>query len=119
MRRLVVTVGERAFSTTLEQGEAVDALVEMLGEGPLTLELSDYGGFEKVGALGVELPTDDERTTTQAGDIVLYQGKQIVVFYGSNTWSYTRLAHVDDLDGWQEALGSGDVTLTLSLEVGA
>ena len=81
---------------------------------PLTLNLRDYGGFEKVGSLGASLPADNRQTTTSAGDIVLYQGDQIVMFYGSNSWSYTRLARVDDLENWEEALGSGDVTVTLS-----
>ncbi len=78
--------------------------------------MSDYSGFEKVGALGTSLPSENSQTTTQAGDIVLYQGNQIVMFYGSNSWSYTRLGHIEDPTGWEEALGSGDVTVTFSLE---
>ena len=111
-----VNVNGSDFTATLEQNTAVDSLVEMLRDGPLTLELSDYAGFEKVGPLGTSLPTSNQQTTTQAGDIVLYQGDQIVMFYGSNSWSYTRLGHIDDLTGWEEALGSGDVTVTFSLE---
>ena len=83
---------------------------------PVTLSMSDYSGFEKVGSLGASLPANNAQTTTQAGDIVLYNGNQIVIFYGSNSWSYTRLAHVDDLTGWVEALGSGDVTVTFSAQ---
>ncbi len=78
--------------------------------------MSDYAGFEKVGPLGMELPADDTQTTTQAGDIVLYQGNQIDDFYGSNTWSYTRIGRIDDLNGWSEALGNGNVDVTFSLE---
>lgn len=111
-----VNVNGSDFTATLEQNTAVDSLVEMLRDGPLTLELSDYSGFEKVGPLETSLPTSNQQTTTQAGDIVLYQGNQIVMFYGSNSWSYTRLGHIDDLTGWEEALGSGDVTVTFSLE---
>lgn len=111
-----VNVNGSDFTATLEQNTAVDSLVEMLRDGPLTLELSDYAGFEKVGPLGTSLPTSNQQTTTQAGDIVLYQGDQIVMFYGSNSWSYTRLGHIDDLTVWEEALGSGDVTVTFSLE---
>lgn len=114
--RMNVNVNGSDFTATLEQNTAVDSLVEMLRDGPLTLELSDYAGFEKVGPLGTSLPTSNQQTTTQAGDIVLYQGNQIVMFYGSNSWSYTRLGHIDDLTGWEEALGSGDVTVTFSLE---
>ena len=111
-----VQVGGSNFTATLEENEAVDALVEMMEQGPVTIQMSDYSGFEKVGPLGTSLPTSNQQTTTQAGDIVLYQGNQIVMFYGSNSWSYTRLGHIDDLTGWEEAVGSGDVTVTFSLE---
>lgn len=111
-----VQVGGSTFTATLEENEAVDALVDMMEQGPVTIQMSDYSGFEKVGPLGTSLPTSNQQTTTQAGDIVLYQGNQIVMFYGSNSWSYTRLGHIDDLTGWEEALGSGDVTVTFSLE---
>ena len=94
----------------------MDALVEMLEQDPLTIQMRDYSGFEKVGPLGTDLPASNRHITVQSGDIVLYQGDQIVMFYGSNSWSYTRLGHIDDLTGWEEALGSGDVTVTFSLE---
>lgn len=111
-----VQVGDMVFSATLEENEAVSALVEMMRESPVVIQMSDYSGFEKVGPLGTELPANNSQTTTQAGDIVLYNGNQIVIFYGSNSWSYTRLGHIDNLTGWEDALGSGDVTVTLSLE---
>ena len=111
-----VQVGDVVFSATLEENEAVSALVKMMRESPVVIQMSDYSGFEKVGPLGTSLPANNSQTTTQAGDIVLYNGNQIVIFYGSNSWSYTRLGHIDDLTGWEEALGSGDVTVTFSLE---
>lgn len=114
--KMNVSVNGQDFTATLEQNSAVDALVRMMESGPVTLQLSDYSGFEKVGPLGQSLPASNSRTTTHAGDIVLYQGDQIVMFYGSNSWSYTRLGHIDDLTGWEEALGIGDVTVTLSLK---
>ena len=113
--KMTVQVGESTFTATLEDNAAVDALVEMMEHGPVTIQMSDYAGFEKVGALGTSLPTSNSQTTTQAGDIVLYQGNQIVMFYGSNSWSYTRLGTIDDLTSWTEALGSGDVSVTFSL----
>ena len=114
---MMVQVGGSTFTATLEENTAVDALVEMMEQEPVTIQMSDYSGFEKVGPLGTSLPASNQQTTTQAGDIVLYQGNQIVMFYGSNSWSYTRLGHIDDLTGWGEALGSGgDVTVTFSLE---
>ena len=111
-----VQVGDTIFSATLEENAAVSALVEMMRESPVVLQMSDYSGFEKVGPLGTSLPVDNSQTTTHAGDIVLYNGNQIVIFYGSNSWSYTRLGHIDDLTGWEEALGNGDVTVTFYLE---
>ena len=111
-----VQVGGSEFTATLEENAAADALVEMMEQGPVTIQMSDYSGFEKVGALGRSLTTSNSQTTTHAGDIVLYNGNQIVIFYGSNSWSYTRLGHIDDLTGWEDALGSGDVTVTFSLE---
>ena len=114
--KMKIEVNGSTFTATLADNAAADALVDWVEEGPVTLELSDYAGFEKVGPLGRSLPASDSQTTTHAGDIVLYQGDQIVLFYGSNSWSYTRLGRIDDLTGWEDALGGGDVTVTLSLE---
>ena len=77
-----------------------------------------YGGFEQVGPLGQKIPGEDEQTVTDSGDIVLRSGNQIVVFYGSNAWAYTRLGHITDKSAadLEELLGNGDVTLTLSIE---
>lgn len=114
--KCLVDVNGTSFTATLEENEATEALIGMMEQEPVTIRMSDYAGFEKVGPLGTSLPTSNQQTTTQAGDIVLYQGNQIVIFYGSNSWSYTRLGRIDDLTGWEEALGSGDVTVTFSLE---
>lgn len=115
-RKMIVEVGGKHFTATLEDNKAAETLAEMMQEDPVTIQMSDYGGFEKVGDLGTELPTSNRQTTTQAGDIVLYQGNQIVIFYGSNSWSYTRLGRIDDLTGWETALGDGDATVTFALE---
>ena len=115
-RKMIVEVGGKHFTATLEDNKAAETLAEMMQEDPVTIQMSDHGGFEKVGDLGTDLPTSNRQTTTQAGDIVLYQGNQIVIFYGSNSWSYTRLGRIDDLTGWETALGDGDVTVTFVLE---
>lgn len=115
-RKMIVEVGGKHFTATLEDNKAADTLVEMMQEDPVTIQMSDYAGFEKVGDLGTDLPISNRQTTTQAGDIVLYQGNQIVIFYGSNSWSYTRLGRIDDLTGWETALGDGDATVTFALE---
>ena len=77
--------------------------------------MSMYGGFEQVGSIGSKLPRNDKQTTTAAGDIVLYSGNQMVIFYGSNSWAYTRLGHITDKDAEEmaELLGSGNVTITI------
>ena len=77
-----------------------------------------YGGFEQVGPIGTNLPRNDVQTTTEAGDIALYSGNQIVVFYGSNSWAYTRLGHLTDKTAYElaEILGNGNVTVTISIE---
>lgn len=110
-----LTVEGVTFPATFADNQGAEALADLLTDAPLTLSLEDYGGFEKVGSLGQSLPTSNTHISTQSGDIMLYQGNQIVLFYGSNAWSYTRLGQVTDLTGWQEALGHGDVTVTLSL----
>ena len=112
--KMKVQIGSHTFMATLENNAATAALWEMLRQAPVVLQMRDYSGFEKVGSLGRDLPTSDSLTTTYAGDIVLYNGNQIVLFYGSNTWSYTRLGKIDDLSGWNDALGGGDVTVTFS-----
>lgn len=101
-----------------EDNASVDALKELAASAPLVIRMSMYGGFEQVGPIGSRLPRDDVDTRTQAGDIVLYSGNQIVVFYGTNSWAYTRLGHITDRDaaGMAELLSHGDVTLTLQIE---
>ena len=113
--KMNVQIGNYTFTATLEQNQAVKELVEMMKEGPVTIEMSDYSGFEKVGALGKGLTTDNHQTTTTEGDIVLYSGNQIVIFYGSNSWSYTRIGKIDDLTDWKKALGNGDVTAVFTV----
>ena len=114
--KMIVNVNGTEFKATLENNSAAEALADIIENNPLDLVLRDYGGFEKVGALGFRLPSSDRRITTLSGDIVLYQGNQIVMFYGTNSWSYTKLGRIDDLKGWQEALGHGDASVILSLD---
>ena len=104
-----IAIGGTHFSATLEDNAAAKEFYELVKNEGVTIDMSDYSGFEKVGSLGQTLSADDKQTTTKAGDIVLYQSNQIVLFYGSNTWSYTRLGKVDDISGLEKALGSGDV----------
>ncbi len=98
--------------------ESVKALKNLCKEEPLVIRMSMYGGFEQVGSIGTSIPSNDVQTTTQAGDIVLYSGSNIVVFYGSNSWAYTRLGRITDLTdaGLTDLLSGGDVTITISTE---
>ena len=115
-KTLTLVIGDTEVSVVWEENASVEALAEMVKTEPLTVQLSMYGGFEQVGPLGTSLPRDDVQTTTQAGDIVLYSGNQIVVFYGSNSWAYTRLGRITDktADEMKALLGNGDVTITLA-----
>ena len=114
---LCMTIGTTAVAADWEDNASVRALRELCRESPLTISMSMYGGFEQVGSIGVSLPRDDTQTTTSAGDIVLYSGSQLVLFYGSNAWAYTRLGHISDRSAEEltTLLGQGDVTVTLSL----
>lgn len=114
--KMNVQVGNATFTAALEKNVAVDAFVGMMKQAPVVIQMRDYAGFEKVGSLGRNLPSDDRQITTHEGDIVLYSGSQIVLFYGSNAWSYTRLGKIEDLTGWKDALGSGEITVTFSME---
>ena len=113
--KMNVQVGTYTFTAALEDNDAVRELKEMMQAGPVIINMSDYSGFEKVGPLGRSLTTSNSQTTTAAGDIVLYNGNNIVMFYGSNSWSYTRIGKIDDLTDWAAALGSGDITVTFTL----
>jgi hypothetical protein len=115
-KTLHLSIGDTEVSVAWEDNESVAALIGLAGNGPLEIRMSMYGGFEQVGPLGAALPRNDVRTTTQAGDIVLYSGDQIVLFYGSNTWAYTRLGRITDRTEaeLEELLGGGNVTLTIT-----
>lgn len=104
------------FTAVLANNSSAEALWELLGEGPLTVEAEDYGGFEKVGDLQRELPKNDAQITTEPGDLILYRGSAFVLYYGVNSWSFTRLGKLQNVTeaALKEALGAGSVTITLS-----
>ena len=113
--KMTVQIGTATFTATLEDNIAAREFIEMMKEAPVSIEMSDYSGFEKVGSLGRSLTADNHQTTTNAGDIVLYNGSNIVMFYGSNSWSYTRIGHIDNLTGWEDALGNGIITAVFTV----
>lgn len=112
---LKITVGDEELLATFESNSSAEEFRKLLEEGPITIEMEDYGGFEKVGPLGTSLSRNDTQITTQPGDVILYQGNQITIYYGTNSWSFTRLAKIDDPSDLQEKLGEGTVSVTFSL----
>ena len=114
---LRIFIRDKSFTADFEENSSADALKELLEEGPLTIKMSDYGNFEKVGSIGTTLPRNDEQTTTVAGDIILYQGDSLVIYYDTNSWNFTRIGKINNAtqEELKEALGDGDVTVTFSL----
>lgn len=115
--KLKISVNGTELTASFAESKAAEELKEKLSSGPVTVELSEYGKFEKVGKLPWALTKSDEKITTEAGDIMLYQGNQMTIFYNSNSWSYTRLGKIDDADSKKlsELFGSGDIKVTLTL----
>lgn len=114
------TVGSNSFFATLEDNASANELRELLQNGPVTMSASNYGGFEKVCSLGSRLTSNDVQTATQVGDIMLYSSNQIVIFYGSNSWAYTRLAKVvdEDIPNLQDILSGSETEVVIELEEG-
>ncbi len=112
-----ITAGNITFTATLTDNSSAEALKELLAEGPLTINMSDYAGMEKVGPIGTDLPRNEEQISTEAGDIILYQGNSLVIYYDTNSWNFTRIGKIEGVTGEEllDALGSEDVTVTFSL----
>ncbi len=110
--------GGKTFTAILADNSSAKALQELLAKNNVTVKMEDYGNMEKVGPLGTNLPRNDRPTTTGPGDIILYQGKYLVIYYATNSWNFTRLGKIDSVSGSElkSALGEGDVTVTLSLD---
>ena len=114
---MYIQVGEILFEATLAENSSAEALKQLLSSGPITIDMRDYGNFEKVGTLGASLPENNERITTEPGDLILYQGNAFVIYYAPNTWSLTRLGRINNVTQAElrQTLGEGNVTVTLSL----
>lgn len=110
-------VNGKALKILAAENSSADAFLDLLKAGDVTVDMHDYGSFEKVGSLGTSLPRNDEQITTEPGDVILYQGDQITIYYDVNSWSFTRLGKVQDLSQAElkEILGDGNVTITFSL----
>ena len=110
-------INDTPVTVEWEDNESVAALKEAVKTNPITIQMSMYGGFEQFGSIGMSLPRNDTRITTASGDVILYSGNQMVVFYGSNTWSYTRLGHITGKTQAEltELLSNGNVTISLTI----
>ena len=113
-----MTINGTAVDVSWENNASVKALAKMAGNGPVTIETDPYGGFEQVGSIGATLPSSDTNIKTKAGDIMLYTSSQMVIFYGSNSWAYTRLGRITDKSDSElrELLGGDGVTVTITAE---
>ena len=107
--------GKHTLSATLVDNSSAAAFYELLKKGSVTISMHDYGSFEKVGSLGKTLPRNDTQITTSAGDIILYQGNQITIYYDTNSWNFTRLGKLDDSSQLKKILGKGDVTAVFEI----
>lgn len=116
--KMKLEIAGETFTATLENNSSVEALGELLAQGPLTLEMEDYAGMEKGADLGTTLPQNNRQMNTQPGDIILYQGRTLVIYYDTNSWSLTPIGKIDGVSAEElrQALGSGDVTVTISVE---
>lgn len=117
---MYITIDGVSRPATLVTNAATQALVQRLQQGAITVTLNSSGGFEIWGALGFSLPTSNQQITAQPGDVILYNGSNICLFYGSNSWSYTRLGHIDglteaELRSFLKA-GESNISVTLSLQ---
>lgn len=114
--KLTLKIDDIEVDVIWADNDSVNALKNLAKDG-LTINMSKYGGFEQVGSIGFTLPSSDTRITTSPGDIVLYSSNQIVIFYDSNTWSYTKLGHINlSKSELTDLLGDEDVVITLTLK---
>ena len=117
-QKIFLRVGEQTFPVELEGNTSAEALKNLLEKGDRTVRMEDYARMEKVGDLGVSLPTNDRPIDVQPGDVILYQGHYLTVYYGHNHYPLTRLGRIKDLSPGEleRALGRGSITVVLSLK---
>ena len=115
---MIMKIDGKEINVIWEDNDSVDEIKEELKNGPITVSMTMYGGNEQYGSLGRSFTSDDEDTVTESGDIVLYNDSNIVVFYGSNSWAYTRLGKISGMTDVEitSMLSSGNVMLTLELK---
>lgn len=117
INKIKLIIGSNELTATLENNSSSQALINKLKEGDITIQMSDYAGMEKVGTLEFDLPQNNKNIKTEAGDLILYQGSNFVIYYDNNNWSLTRLGKIDNISQKEliNILGEGSVIVTLSL----
>lgn len=115
--KLIVNNG-KIFTAKLENNSSARALKEILEKGDISIQMQDYANMEKVGPIGKTLPRNDTQTTTAPGDLILYQGKYFVIYYAPNSWNFTRLGKIENINEneLKSALGEGNATVILSIK---
>lgn len=115
--KMNMQVGDYLLTATLVDNSTTEALVKLLFDGPITIDMRDYANMEKVGTLPESLPRNDEPINAEAGDLILYQGNAFVIYYDTNAWPLTRIGKINDITQQElkDILGGGNVTVTLSL----
>ena len=110
-------INEDVLTIKPAENSSASAFMDLLRSGDVTVAMHDYGNFEKVGNLPQSLPKNDEKITTVPGDIILYQGNKITIYYAENTWDFTKLGHINNItqEELKTVLGDGDVTVSLSI----
>ena len=116
--KLKIYVNDTTFTATLNDNSSAKALVELLQKGDLTLDMEDFSNFEKVADLPTTLPRNDTQIDTDAGDLILYLGKRIVIYYDKNSWNFTPLGKIDNVNKkrLKQILGDGNATVTFSVK---
>lgn len=115
--KFLITANGKTLTARFADNSSAEAFKELLSNGEITVDMQDYGGFEKVGDLPQELPSNDERITTEPGDVILYLGRKITVYYDKNTWNFTRLGKIENAakEKLLEIFTDGNVSVTFSL----
>lgn len=116
-RLFTIEVGGHILEVQSAENSSASAFIKLLEDGPITISMRDYGSFEKVGSLGTSLPRNDTYITTTPGDVILYQGNQVTIYYDENSWSFTRLGHITNVSASElrSILGGGSITAVFSL----
>ena len=116
-RKIKISVNGKTFTANIVKNSSGDAFINLLKKGPLKIGMKDYGNFEKVGDLPQTLPTNDTNYTTKPGDIILYLGKHITIYYDTNSWDFTKLGEIENTSQAElkQVLGKGKCEVTFNI----